>query len=194
MLWLLVLLPVLLGVTVFAITQTQAVTAADVDFQLGLETAVKAAAMRVTPDSQANGQPKIATNDAHSTFRRVLARNLGLDQDTLAPGPNAAVKAVPDYVLVIYNGDGTFAVGGAEAGYKYRFNNGTLSQTSFVAGGFPYYFAVTATDIIPNATSGVRQVTLDRPGVLAVMNIKVRRIIGRSELLVTRWAAAHLTS
>lgn len=191
LIWLLIFLPMLLSVPIFLADYTQATTESDIDVQKGLEQAVKAAAMMVTQDSQAAGRPKINTARALTAFNRVLASNLGLDASTLAPLPGSAMKQSPDYVLVIYNGDNSFAASGAEAAWKYVFSNGVLSGGPLAASGFPYKFGVTASDVIPGG-GGTVNVTLDMPGAVAVINTSVVKVVGRDAITPVRYAAAKI--
>lgn len=189
--WLLLFLPLLLSSVIYISTQTQAVTATDVDLRGALEVAAKSAAMQVTADSQAAGDPRVGAANAHAAFRRSLAQNLGLNQTTLAPLSGSMLKAAPSYVLVVYNGDGTYSAGGALAGYKYAFNGMTVTETTFAGTGFPKGFAVSAADIVPGGVGGT-QVSLDRPGVIAVASTQMQLIMGNESLYPVRWAAAKI--
>lgn len=189
--WLLIFLPLLLSAAVFMVDYAQGITESDVDVQRGLEQATKAAAMMVTADSQAAGRPKINTARALVAFNKELAANLGLDVNTLAPLAGSAMKAKPDYVLVVYNGDSSYAAGGAEPAWKYTFNSGVLSGGPVVAYGFPYRFGVTANDVLPGG-GGTINVTLDMPGCVAVVSTKVVNIIGKTPLAPVRYAATKI--
>ncbi|MHB1126953.1 MAG: hypothetical protein ACYC2T_08350 [Bacillota bacterium] len=194
--WMLVFVPVLLTAMLFLIAQTQAVTGADIDLQEGLNSAVKAAAMQVTLDSQAAGTPHINTANAHTAFKYELARNLGLNPTTLVPLPGSMVAEAPDYALVVYNGDGDFVGSGARTAYKYSFQGGLLSSGDLIASGFPQTFSVTDNNI-SLGTGGSVTVTLGsavekRPGVLAVVKEKQARIMGKYDMYITRWAAAKV--
>jgi hypothetical protein len=101
------------------------------------------------------------------------------------------MKEKPDYVLVVYNGDNSFAAGGAEPAYKYTFVNGVLTEGPLAASGFPYKFGVTANDVIPGS-GGTISVTLDMPGCVAVVNTSIKNIIGRTPLTPVRYAAAKI--
>lgn len=185
----LVLVPLLLAVMIYAVNYIQATTESDIDVQRGLEQAVKAATAMVTQESQAVGRPKINTERAHAAFKVVLAANLGLDANTLQPLEGSAMKGVPNYVLVVYNGSDEFP--GALKARKYRYWNGVLTETDLAASGFPYKFGVTSTDVLPGG-GGVYNVTLDMPGTVAVVNTSVRKILGRDAISPVRYAAAKI--
>ncbi|WP_338826352.1 hypothetical protein MTBGP_11640 [Moorella thermoacetica] len=191
LIWFLIFLPVLMLVMAYLADYTQATTESDIDVQRALEMAVRAAAMQVTTDSQAAGHPRINIVAANIAFRRELASNLGLDANTLEPLKGSAMKTRPDYVLVVYNGDDAYAAGGALAAYKYVFSGGGLAGGAVAAVGFPYTFGMTSRDILPGG-GGVVQTTLDMPGVVAIINTSVTKILGKTSITPIRWAAAKI--
>lgn len=185
--WFLLFLPLLLMSTVYIVTQGQAVTGADVDLQGALNTAARAAAMQVSPESQAGGLPRIDAAKAHAAFRTYLAQNLGLSAD-LSPLSGSLLAETPDYELVIYNGDGSF---GHYPAYKFSFKNGTLSSGPMPLSGLPKDFTISAGSISAGL-GGEQEVTLDRPGVVAVISTKQGQITGNEPLAITRWIAAKI--
>lgn len=191
--WILLFMPFLLMATNYTITQTQAVTGADIDLQAAVQSAVKAAAGQVTSDSQAAGDARVNTVIGHSAFRRELARNLGLDQTTFSPLSGSFLIEAPEYVLVIYNGDDTYVSRGAEDAKVYQLSSGALSSTGFLGTGFPYTFGIDNSTVYLSA-SGIKQVTLDRPGVVAVVTVKHKKLMGSSDpnLQMSRWASAKI--
>lgn len=189
--WLLLILPLLLLVWTAQTTVTQVVSAGDVDLQRGLEAAVRAAAMRVTADSQAAGDPRVHADQAHATFRGVLAANLGLDPTTLVPLPGSAFSSRPDYGFAVYNVDGTWAAGGAPAGRKYRFSGGTLTVADFGPSGGCWRFGIVVGDVLPGS-SGTFDCTLDRPGTVASVSVGLNRAMGRDPVVLNRWLAAKV--
>jgi hypothetical protein len=100
------------------------------------------------------------------------------------------MKTRPDYVLVVYNGDDAYAAGGAQAAYKYVFSGG-LTGGVMAAAGFPYTFGITSSDVLPGG-GGTLQTSLDMPGVVAVINTSVTKILGKSSITPVRWAAAKI--
>ncbi|AKX95732.1 hypothetical protein MTHERMOG20_23440 [Moorella thermoacetica] len=190
LIWFLIFLPVLMLGMAYLADYTQATTESDIDVQRALEMAVRAAAMQVTPDSQAAGHPRINIVAANIAFRRELASNLGLDANTLAPLKGSAMKTRPDYTLVVYNGDDTYAAGGALEAYKYVFSGG-LTGGMMAAAGFPYTFGITSSDVLPGG-GGTLQTSLDMPGVVAVISTSVTKILGKSSITPVRWAAAKI--
>lgn len=187
---LMVFLPLLLFSTVYSVTTTQTVTTYDVDVQKAVEIAARAAAQQVTEDSQASGTPRIHTASAHNIFRQELARNLGLDETDLTPLAGSAIQQ-PDYTVVIYNTDDSFSASGSELARKYVFSDGLLSNSELNPTGNPTTFVVTDTDInIGN--SGTIKTTLDKPGVIAVVNADMDRAIGTEQVNISRWIAVRL--
>jgi hypothetical protein len=148
--------------------------------------AVRAAAMRVDAASQANGTPRVDPDQAHMTFRRMLAVNLGLDASTLQPLSGSILLSPPSYVLVVYNGDSSF-VAGAKA---FSFIDGRYSEADLSASGFPRSFAVARDSIMYG--KGSVTVTLDRPGCVAVLRGRIRPIFGQNGAEAMRWAAAKI--
>lgn len=189
--WMLLFIPVLLAAALYTITLTQSVTASDVDLTGALEAGVKAAALQVTADSQADGDPRIHAARALAAFKKEMARNLGLDGMTMSPLPGSMLSEAPDWVLVVYNGDGAYASSGAPAGKKYVFVSGVLNEYDVGAAGFPYHFGVTASGVSPGGT-GDFQVELETPGVVAVATTRAVRITGGEDLAPVRWAAARI--
>ncbi|MGB9849137.1 MAG: hypothetical protein ACPLSY_04845 [Moorellaceae bacterium] len=148
--------------------------------------AVRAAAMRVDAASQANGTPRVDPAQAHATFRRMLAANLGLDASTLEPLSGSILLSPPSYVLVVYNGDSSF-VAGAKA---FSLIDGRYSEADLAVSGFPRSFAV-ARDSITYGTGPIT-VTLDRPGCVAVLRARIRLIFVQNGVEAVRWAAAKI--
>ena len=188
--WFLLFIPLMMLAAAFAVSQTQAVTGADVDLQGALKSAVKAAALQVTVDSQANGIPRIGADTAHNAFRQKIAENLGLDA-AMSPSPGSLLGWKPDYVLLVYNGDNTFFAGGAVSAYRYSFQDGVLTSGNLVLSGLPKTFRIIDNNI-EVGVGGERDVTLDKPGVIAVINEKQIKIMGKEEMEITRWAAAKV--
>lgn len=186
------LLILVLLFTLFVIVNTMVLTttAGDVDVLRGLEKAARSAAMQVTSDSQAAGEPRVNADVAHSVFRRQLSNNLGLDPATLNPLTGAMVSR-PDYTFVVYNVNGNFVSGGAPAGKKYTFSGGTLTTQTFSPSGSSYMFGVSSGTVSPGIPGPIN-CTLDRPGVVASISADVNRLIGKDRITVNRWVAAKV--
>ncbi|MBC7325082.1 MAG: hypothetical protein H5T99_07195 [Moorella sp. (in: Bacteria)] len=152
---------------------------------------MKASAMMVIDSSQAAGRPKINVSSAHTAFKKELAANLGLNENTLQPLAGSAMKSAPDYVLMVYNGDSDYAIFGGIKACKYQYTGGTLTTTYPNISGFPYRFGVNASDVVPGG-GGTYNVTLDMPGAVAVINTSVRKVLGRDALSPVRYAAAKI--
>jgi hypothetical protein len=187
----LLFLPFMMLATSAMLRQHRAVTAADVEVQMGLQLAAKSAGLRVSPLSQANGDPRLRCDEAHATFRQILAVNLGLDQSTLNPLSGSPLAARPDYVLAVYNGDGTYVSDGAPAGVRYSFVGGTLSTSALAANGFPQRFGVGPVSVV-QGSGGNFGVTLDRPGLVATVRVRPVMLTGGTDVVVDRWIAAKV--
>jgi len=185
----LIIIPLFLVTVSTSIGTVQAVTGADIDLQRAVELAAKAATMQVTEKSQAEGKPSIGATSAHLAFRSILAENIGLNAD-MTPKAGSMAGVAPDYVLVIYNGDNTFAPE-APAGYKYSFINGVLTEQAIAGSGFPVTFSVDKGSITAG-TGGVIEVTLQSPGAIAVANYTSIEIVGNKTVEPVRWAAARV--
>ena len=189
MLWMLIAVPLLLLTVTYSLVTVQTVTASDIDLQQAVELAAKAAAMQVTEESQAEGSPVINNTSAHTIFRDIMAENIDLNLD-MTPMPGSMAGSVLDYVLVVYNGNNTFAPQ-APAGYHYSLINGSFNEQSIAGSEFPATFSVDKGSIVPGA-GGRIEVTLDAPGVIAVANFSTKEIIGNTSVEPVRWAAAKV--
>ncbi len=183
-------IPILIMCTVFSTTITQSVTVHDVDVQKAIEISARAAAMQVTPDSQASGKPRINTALAQDVFHKKLARNLGLNETTMAPLPGSMVTR-PDYILVIYNVDGNFTPGGAVLARKYTYTGGVLSSSTLNPSGDSATFSVSDNDIAIGTTGPIKT-TLERPGVVALVNTDMNRVVGKEKEHVRRWVSSKV--
>jgi hypothetical protein len=90
---------------------------------------------------------------------------------------------VPDYILVVYNGDNPFVPAGAV--YESGMFDGYLS------GGLPRTFLIKDPGIVPDGFGG-RTVTLDSPGCLALVRCKDRPAAAAEGTELVRYAAAKV--
>lgn len=180
-------MPVLLAAMEGVSSSSTSVFSADVDLQEAAAFAVKSAASSVVPGAQANGKPRINPAMAHTAFRDTLARNIGLNPATMAPLSNSAYSTPPRYWLVVYNGYDDYAQGAR----MFYFDGTTVTESGFPYGGFPAKFAVSQSGITSGA-GGVRTVTLESPGVVALVVADARKIIGQGDISSWRWAAARV--
>ncbi|WP_449241471.1 hypothetical protein [Desulfoscipio gibsoniae] len=186
----LIMLPFLILAWMANNTQVQTNTAGDFDIQRGLEAAARAAAYQVTPDSQASGDPRIKADTAHTIFRKYIANNLGLDENSMEPLPGSMIKR-PDYTLVVYNIDDAYSLSGAPVGKLYRFHSGTLTTISFTPTGNPYLFGINDANITPGV-SGTLNCTVDRPAVIVSLSAELDRIMGKDQIIINRWVATKI--
>lgn len=189
---LLIFLPLSIYSFVYSTTITQAVTVHDLDVQKALERAAKAAVMQVTKESQADGRPRINTANAQAIFQQQLAKNLGLDEITLSPLAGSQVTR-PEYILVIYNVDTNYESSGAYWATKYVFFGGSLVSQSLSPTGHPTTFSVSETDIVIGSSEAI-QVTMDRPGVVALVNTNMTRVTGSGAETITKWVSSKIIS
>jgi hypothetical protein len=185
----LILIPLLIAIITASIEITDTVTVADVDVQDGLASACKAAAGQISDASQANATPRINSANALSAFESSLEYNLRLD-DTMTPLPNTHYLNPPRFWLLIYNGYSDYAYDGADLADYYYFDGTSLSSESISASGLPSSFYASGTGI--NTSSGDYEVNLSSPGVIAVIQIQKKNILGNVPVVVTRWAAARI--
>jgi hypothetical protein len=190
LLLLIIFLPLLVLSTSFSVNTTQSVTTYNINLQKAVEIAARAAAQQVTEDSQASGTPRIHTANAHNVFRQELARNLGLNEADLTPLAGCSIQQ-PQYVIVVYNVDDTFASTGAEQARKYVFSSGSLSSSALYPAGNPTSFVVNDTNITFGDVGAITT-TLEKPGVVAVVNADMQKAMGNDPVNMSRWIAVRL--
>lgn len=186
----LIVIPLMMLLWVANNTQVQSTTASDLDIQPALALAARAAALQVVPVSSASNNPRVHADNAHITFKKILAKNLGLDEVTLNPLTGSNVKR-PDYTFLVYNVDETYSGDGANGGKIYIFQNGILNAFTFSPTGTPYLFGINNAEITPGV-AGTLNCTMDYPGVLVSLSSELNRVMGKDPIIVNRWAAAKL--
>lgn len=147
--------------------------------------AVKAAAQSVDETSQAHGNPMIDPDAAHENFRRILSRNLSLNND-LTPKENSIIQDEINYQLLICNGTNDL---GIKQGVIYTYKNNSLTSSNLSMGELPKEFGINEDFII---NSGAKTVILETPGAIAIVEAKIKPIVTGSNKLTTRWAAAKI--
>ena len=184
---LLVFIPLLLAGVFLTTEHARSVYGADVKLGRAVAEAVRAAAMCVDAESDAHGEPAVSPDMAHSIFRTILARNLGLSSATMQPLDGSLVESL-EYVLVVYNGDSKWLPGC----WKYVFGSGTVSY-SLAYAGFPQKFAVDPDDV--SFGEGTKTVELASPGCIALVKVRLKPVLYRGspeEVPAVRWAAARI--
>jgi hypothetical protein len=172
---------------------TDTVTVADIDIQENLANACKAAAIQINDASQANGAPVIKgalvdNLNAVTAFETSLAYNLRLTNDgTLTPLPNTHYLTPPKFWLLVYNGQNSY-----EYTCDYYYFDGTNLNTMSISAppNFPATFYASTTGV--NTTGGAYKVILNTPGVVAVIQIEKKRVLGNVPVVTQRWAAARI--
>ncbi|MCL6639515.1 MAG: hypothetical protein K6T80_07545 [Firmicutes bacterium] len=183
---------VLLAAMEGAASNAQVVQTADVNLSDAVSVAVKAAATQVSPASQASGTPRLRAAYAHAAFRDTLAGNIGLDTNTLASLPGLPYTRGA-YWLLVYNGYDDFSCDGAPGAKLFYFDGVAATESGFPYAGFPARFALSGGGIASGA-GGDRTARLDSPGVVALVELESRKVIGRGTVTYRRWAAARVVN
>jgi hypothetical protein len=192
LLFILLMIPVLVAALIFVADINQAVTNSDFDLKDTLDLSIRAANYQVDDRSQAEGNAHVNGPRAHETFRSNLIADLKLDPETLAPQEGSPLKAAPKYIFIVYNGDDAYSAQGCPAGTKYSFDGNSLVQTNLATQGFPCTFAISENDVT-QGTGGLATVELEsRPGCVAWIKAKGRKIIGNDPIEATRWMASEI--
>lgn len=181
----LILLPVIFFSAISAIEMTNMVQAGDMDIQEGMVVATKAAAERVDMGLHAQGIFQVNPDSAIDTYRKTIARNIGLNENTLVP-LTKNYKSAPKFCMLVYNGTTT----GATANKKYVFNGTTTTSSSFAQTGFPKTFIINGLDVVIG--SGKGSITLTEPGVIVIMQIEQKNLLDDTDRTLSRWAAARI--
>lgn len=168
---------------------TNTITTSDVSIQESVAIAAKNAASAMNTEAQAKGIIRINTGAAHDNFRQALIANLSLDS-SLEP-TTESFSSAPKYWLLVYNGYEDYT--GVKKACVYNFDGNTLTESNFSVGGFPKEFAIDSTGI-KSGVGGDYTVELETPGVIAVVSVETKRIIGGSNQTITRWASARIVS
>ncbi|MFX4261214.1 pilus assembly protein TadG-related protein [Pelotomaculum propionicicum] len=180
----LVLLPLLI-IALIGVTETARNTYTSVDLQQAVDSAVRAGAMCVDNEAQANMDIRIDPDRADTAFRKELAANLGLDETTLKPELNSGVAETPRYQLVIINGTNPYVPEGqvvtADGGY---------SVVEVDTGELPVACGISDTGISVGG-AGDRQVTLESPGCMAVVIVKMKAVMTPNYDII-RWSTARI--
>lgn len=190
LIWCLMLLALLNTAWVSTNTNIQTTTVSNINLQETLEIGAKAAANQVTPQSEASGDPRIDPDRAHDTFKKFLAKNLGLNENTLEPLPGSSVKR-PDYTLAVYNMDNDYSSTGAIAGKLYKFQNGGLTTLQYTPTVNPYMFGINNAEVTPGV-AGVINCTMDRPAVIVSLSTELNRMMGSKQIVINRWVPAKI--
>lgn len=183
---LMLMIPVFVAGLMLTIEQPRMIHGSDNDLQHAVAEATRAAAMCVNEVAQANNVISIDPDRAHETFRRILAYNLGLSDVTMEALPSSGMSGKPSYVLVVYNGDATYAPGATE----YSFIDGNITENSLPSDGLPKKFAIDVDSI--SYDKGDRTVTLDSPGCVAVIRESIKPVATTKSVEAIRWASAKV--
>jgi len=181
----LILLPLLVITNIYTSENKQMLTGGNINLKNTIVTAAKAAAQSVESTSQAYGKPMIDPNTAHNNFRKLLAKNLKLDEYFL-PTTGSSFEGDISYYLLICNGTNTF---GLDECIIYKYEDGEIETVVLNTGELPQTFGINK-DF--NITSKDKSVTLKTPGVIAIVKAKIKPIAMTSGVETTRWASARI--
>lgn len=178
---------VLIIVGVFGITM--AVGTADVDVQDAVSIACKSAALNINEAAQAEGLLRINSLAAHQEFRKMLTRNLALNENLKSI--NGAYLGKPKYWFVVYNGYGTIVAPEALPAHLFYFDGNVVTETNLTYNGLPADYSVDENGI-RSGIGGIRSVHLECPGVIGLVKIQANHVIGTEPIWVVRWSAARV--
>ncbi len=180
----LVLMPLFI-IAMVGVTEVARSYHSSIDLQGAVDSAARACASCVDVESQANADIRINPIEADAAFRYELARNLGLDESTLAPLANSGVSEAPAYQLAIINGTNPYV----SEGYIITYDGG-YSTVEITTGSLPVNCGVSDSGVDVGGT-GTYQTTLNAPGCVAVVKIKTKAIL-TADYENVRWAAARI--
>lgn len=169
-------------------------TAADDTLQKAVTESTKNAAMMVDKGSQAKGDPHIAYENSINEFNNDLKYELGLDS-SLNGNQDTSIKSLK-YWVIIYNGDNKY--NGYDSNNKvesyayYTFDNGENVYISNDITGFPKTLYITDNGIMDSPGANSIKITVNNPGVIAVVQANVNPVLTNSTNAVTRWAFAKI--
>lgn len=144
----------------------------DVNLQIGVEEAVRNASFMVMKDSLALGKPILDHQKAHEAFLRILEKRIHHGE-------------IVNYIFVVYN----HGYGNTGEVYKYNKDIAGFSNYSTFSEE-EHQFFVSVDDI--NLTDGEVSTTLDRPGCIALVELKTSDYAKSKEETGFRWAVSSL--
>lgn len=187
------LIPLSILMIVSSAEISQSINVSDETLQKAVTSAAKGSAMMVCPKSQAVGEPLIAHSKAHEEFLNLLTLNLGLTSEGEYVRHTGAESPLY-YWFLVYNGE-TEQEG--QEGYEIK---PMAIYTNRVPGGYfeafdsisTNSFGITDNGFAEHADDSNIRVTLDRPGVIAIVQANIGPIFKNEGKSATRWAAAKL--
>ena len=179
----LILFPMLIMTNVYFNEAERLQRGSNITLKGNLTLAVKVAAQSVDEVSQANGDPLIDPDKANENFRKMLAQNLRLDDEMTAISHSPVMDNV-NYYLLICNGENNFNL---PEGVIYQYKDQVLTKTNFNA-KLPKTFGVNTSFEIKKG----KTVTFDKPGVIAIVESKIKPLVMSDNPETIRWAAAKI--
>lgn len=181
----LILFPMLIMTNVYLNEAERLQRGSNITLKGNLTLAVKSASQSVEEKSQASGQPLIDPEFAHENFKKILAGNLKLDTDMSALNQSPIMEQI-NYYLLICNGKNSFNL---PEGVIYQYKDNVLTKTNLSINQLPRTFGVNNSFAIKE---GSKKVTLDKPGVIAIVEAKIKPMVIKENSETARWAAAKI--
>lgn len=186
--FLVLMVPLLMTIMVGTIQFTNTVGASDVNIQESTVNAARGSAGAMNTIAQADGLIRINTTLAHDNFQAHLCNSFGLNSDLT---PDNEAYSTPEYWLLVYNGYNDYSGCSQAILYHYDKTSLTTADLSGMASGFPATFSVSDAGITVGS-GGTHNVTLETPGVIAVIKIDNANVVNKTTTTVLRWASARI--
>lgn len=158
------------------------VNGADITLKEGVAESCRAAAMCLHQKASVENVFVVDPIRAHRKFRSMLAANLEVGT-TLQPGSSSGFTGDIEYELVVVNPENDFAE-------SMVFSSSNPGGQTIPCPSFPVTFTV-GEDGVRSYGDGV-EVTLTKPGCVAVVTAGIRPVLKQDANIVFRWAAAEL--
>lgn len=163
---------------------------ADKTVNYAVTNAVKSAAMMVDPESQAQGEPRIAHKKAYDEFVNNIKYSLYINEMNETTN-KSSIDGKIKYWLLVYNGDSIYKGYTEEDEVKEM----VLYQGEIGIRSEPQEFHIlNSENIVYVNESGIneiekgKKVKLIKPGVLAVIQVEGKPVVLNKKETITRWA------
>jgi len=177
----LILFVVFFAGTILAVEVPRTVLLADLELKHAVETATRDSAMMLNSTSIEEGHPCIIADDAHGTFRAVLAKNLSLSEYDLWPLSGSLIKEQVDYLLIVYNGPNPY--GEDEIAVYSSISGANFPDVTRLGNRFTI-----------KTEKGNRTFELDSPGCIGVVKCEERSLILQNGAKPARYAVSKVES
>lgn len=192
----LLLIPLLIATFVFQTELKRTYLASDKKLQNAVSMATKDATNIVDPESQAQGDPHVAYENAMNQFKAKLQYNLALNTDM--GGKEVSFFKTLKYWVLIYNGDtkyNGYDANNKVVSYAFYTNQNSIEESTIDNSitGFPKTLYVNDNGISDTPSQNSVPVTLTAPGILTVVQGNTNQIFSKNTRPTTRWAYAMIT-